>query len=124
MTQKLVLLFISVFVIVGLTSCSTEDTSEIQILKQEMVVKKDQNIIIVQGTAKNATSSPKIGYIYCSVYGDFGMVKDNRKKLLKGGDVMKPGETVEFSMEFKYNAEIKTAKARGEGKEPNMDGAK
>jgi hypothetical protein len=124
MTKKLVLFFISVFVIVGLTSCSTKDTSEIQIVKEEMIVKKDQGIIIVQGEAKNASSSPKIAYIYCSVYGDFGMVKDNRKKLLKGGDVLKPGESVAFSMEFKYDPEIKTSKARGEGKDPNMDNAK
>ncbi|MBU1625757.1 hypothetical protein KKB18_00125, partial [bacterium] len=67
---------------------------------------------------QNVSDAPKLVYVYTGVYGDFGMVKDNKKKLLNGGEAMKPGDKLDFSMQFKYDPEIKSAKARAEGVDP------
>ena len=83
-----------------------------------MLTYPDENVIVVEGEIMNVSEQEWLVYLFISLYGDFGMVKDNMKKLLNRGRALGPGESIDFSFEFPYDPEIKKHKARVEAKPP------
>jgi len=118
MVKRLVWLQLSIFVIAVFVGCGTKDDSPIQVIREEMKLLPDEGIILVEGEVENVSEQPKLAYIYVSIYGDMGMVKDNRKRLLNGGLAMEPGDKLEFSMQFDYDDEVKKSKSRVEAVDP------
>jgi len=118
MKKKLLFLCFTFAVVIAFTGCGGEDTSPVKVIKQEMLKYPDEGIIVVEGTIQNTGDTPKLVYIYVSIYGDFGMSKGNKKKLMNNGNPMEPGQSLDFSIELPYDEEVQKAKVRVEATEP------
>ena len=116
MVRRLIWLNFSILCIVALTCCGGKDTGPVQVISQDMETYPEEGVIVVKGVAQNMSESPELVYLYVSLYGDFGMVVDNKKKLLNGGQPLQPGDKIDFTMEFPFNEEVKKAKAKIEAK--------
>jgi hypothetical protein len=119
MVKKFCLIPIIMFFFISIMGCGSSDDSPLQVTRKEMTQLPDEGKITVEGELKNVGTEPKLVYLFVSLYGDMGMVKDSKKKLLNDGEPLKPGETLEFTTDFPYQEEVKTFNVKPDAKDPD-----
>ena len=118
MIKKLIWLNLSILLVITLASCGGKNTDPVRVVNYDTKYLENEGVIVVDGVIENSGDVPKLVYIYVGLYGDFGMVKDKKKKLMNNGLAIEPGEKLDFNMEFPFDPEVKNAKCRVEAKDP------